>query len=179
MNGGKRRDTALVNSTYDYRSPTKPESSRCVRLHSAASNERSQHAGEINSLGGICGPGSVRGRVGSSNQSEHVQKIALAAVRTYVWGVADLDPDCSVVGPMNVKIRKEPRHGKVEIEDESGFVVYPSSNPRFHCNKIQVPMKKIFYTAEDNYDGNDKIELETFSSSGYSRKVFVNVTVKK
>ena len=53
------------------------------------------------------------------------------------------------------------------------------SNPRFHCNKIQVPMKKIYYTAEDNYDGNDKIELETFSSRGYSRKVLVNVTVKK
>ena len=36
-----------------------------------ASNERSQHAGEINSLGRICGPASVRGRVGSSNQSDH------------------------------------------------------------------------------------------------------------
>ena len=108
-----------------------------------------------------------------------VQKIALAAVRTNVWGVADLDPDCSVAGPMIVKIRKEPRHGKAEIEDENGFVVYLSSNPRFHCNKIQVPMKKIYYTAEDNYDGKDKIELETFSSRGYSRKVFVDVTVKK
>ena len=108
-----------------------------------------------------------------------VQKIALAAVRTNVWGVADLDPDCSVAGPMIVKIRKEPRHGKAEIEDENGFVVYPSSNPRFHCNKIQVPMKKIYYTADDNYDGNDKIELETFSSRGYSKKVFVDVTVKK
>ena len=108
-----------------------------------------------------------------------VQKTALAAVRTYVWGTADLNPDCSVVGPMNLKIRKEPRHGKVEIEDENGFVEYPSSNMRFHCNKVQVPMKKIYYTAEDNYDGKDKIELETFSSRGYSRKVFVDVTVKK
>ena len=80
---------------------------------------------------------------------------------------------------MTVKIRKEPRHGKVEIEDENGFVEYPSSNMRFHCNKVQVPMKKIYYTAEDNYDGKDKIELETFSSRGYSRKVFVDVTVKK
>jgi len=108
-----------------------------------------------------------------------VQKITLAAVRTTVWGVADLDPDCSVAGPMTVKIRKEPRHGKVEIEDENGFVVYLASNPRFHCNKIQVPMKKIYYTAEDNYDGNDKIELEAFSSRGYSWKASVNITVKK
>ena len=108
-----------------------------------------------------------------------VQKTALAAARTYVWGIADLNPDCSVVGPMNVKIRKEPRHGKVEIEDENGFVEYATSNMRFHCNKVQVPMKKIYYTAEDNYDGKDKIELETFSSRGYSRKVFVDVTVKK
>ena len=108
-----------------------------------------------------------------------VQKIALAAVRTTVWGVADLDPDCSVAGPMTVKIRKEPRHGKVEIEDENGFVAYLSNNPRFHCNKVQVPMKKIYYTAEDNYDGNDKIELEVFSSNGYARKVSVAVTVKK
>ena len=108
-----------------------------------------------------------------------VQKITLAAVRTTVWGVVDLDPDCSVGGPVTVKIRKGPRHGKVEIEDENGFVEYPSSNMRFHCNKVQVPMKKIYYTAEDNYDGKDKIELETFSSRGYSRKVFVDVTVKK
>jgi hypothetical protein len=37
----------------------------------------------------------------------------------------------------------------------------------------------IYYTAEDNYDGNDKIELEAFSSRGYSWKASVNVTVKK
>ena len=108
-----------------------------------------------------------------------VQKVALAAARTYVWGIADLNPDCSVVGPMNVKIRKEPRHGKVEIEDENGFPGYASSNARFHCNKVQVPMKKIYYTAEDNYDGNDKIELEGFTSRGASWKATVNVTVKK
>ena len=108
-----------------------------------------------------------------------VQKTALAAARTYVWGIADLNPDCSVVGPMNVKIRKEPRHGKVEIEDEAGFVVYLSNNPRFHCNKIQVPMKKIYYTADDDYGGDEKIELEVFSSRGTSWKASINVTVKK
>ena len=79
---------------------------------------------------------------------------------------------------MIVKIRKEPRHGKVEIEDENGFSGYLSSSSRFHCNKIQVPMKKICYTA-DNYDGNDKIELEAFTSRGVSWKATVNVTVKK
>jgi len=108
-----------------------------------------------------------------------VQKIALAAVRTTVWGVVDLEPDCSVAGPMIVKIRKEPRHGKVEIDDENGFPGYPSNNRRFHCNKNQVAMKKIYYTAEDNYDGTDKIELEVFSSRGVSWKALVNVTVKK
>ena len=108
-----------------------------------------------------------------------VQKIALAAERTNVWGIVDLNPDCSLVGSMTVKIRKEPRHGKVEIEDEMGFPSYLSSNPRFHCNKVQVPMSKIYYIAEDNYGGNDKIELEVFSSRGYSWKVSVNVTVKK
>ena len=108
-----------------------------------------------------------------------VQKIALAAERTNVWGIVDLNPDCSLVGSMTVKIRKEPRHGKVEIEDEMGFPAYLSSNPRFHCNKVQVPMSKIYYVAEDNYGGNDTIELEVFSSRGYSWKVFVNVTVKK
>ena len=108
-----------------------------------------------------------------------VQKIALAAVRTNVWGVVDLNPDCSVAGSMTVKIRKEPRHGKVEIEDENGFSGYQPSNSRFHCNKIEVPMKKIYYTAEDNYDGNDKIELEVFSSRGHSWKASVNISVKK
>ena len=108
-----------------------------------------------------------------------VQKVALAAERTNVSGFVDLNPDCSLVGPVIVKIRKEPRHGKVEIEDENGFPGYPSSNPRFHCNKTEVSMKKVYYTSNDNYSGNDKIELEVFSSSGSSWKVLVNVTVKK
>jgi hypothetical protein len=82
-------------------------------------------------------------------------------------------------GPVTVKIRKAPRHGKVEIEDENGFSGYPSSNSRFHCNKIQVPMKKIYYTADDDYDGNDKIELEAFTSRGAAWKASINVTVKK
>ena len=108
-----------------------------------------------------------------------VQKVALAAVRTNVWGIVDLNPDCSLAGPTTVKIRKEPRHGKIEIEDENGFPGYPSNNPRFHCNKIQVPMTKIYYTGEDNYGGKDTIELEVFSSRGSSWKMLVNVTVKK
>ena len=108
-----------------------------------------------------------------------VQKIALAAVRTTVWGVVDLEVDCSVGGQMTVKIRKAPRHGKVEIEDENGFSGYPSSNSRFHCNKVQVPMKKIYYTADDDYGGDERIELEVFSSRGTSWKASINVTVKK
>jgi hypothetical protein len=108
-----------------------------------------------------------------------VQKIALAAERTNVWGVAVINPDCSLAGLTTVKVRKEPRHGKVEIENENGFPNYRSNNPRFHCNKIQVPMKKIYYTSDDNYGGNDQLELEVFSSGGTSWKVLVNVTVKK
>src|SRR4051794_23978924 len=80
-----------------------------------------------------------------------VQKIALAAERTNVWGITDLNPDCSLVGLTTVKVRKEPRHGKVEIENENGFSSYLSNNARFHCNKIQVPMTKIYYTSEDSY----------------------------
>ena len=140
----------------------------------------SQHAGEINSLGRICGPASVRGRVGSSNQSDHGAEDRFGGCKDLCLGYRRRSTRTARWWDRRiVKIRKEPRHGKVEIEDENGFAVYPSSNPRFHCNKVQVPMKKIYYTAEDNYGGNDKIELEVFSSRGYSWKVLVNVTVKK
>ena len=111
-----------------------------------------------------------------------VQKVALAAVRTNVWGIVDLNPDCSLAGPTTVKIRKEPRHGKIEIEDENGFPGYPSNNPRFHCNKIQVPMTKIYYTGEDNYGGKDTIESIQFDFLGKVKKPLLlinNIKLKK
>jgi hypothetical protein len=108
-----------------------------------------------------------------------VQKVVLAGERITIWGTTALNPDCSVIGSTTVKIRKEPRHGKLEIEDENGYPSYAANNPRFHCNKKQVPMKKVYYTAGDNYSGSDKMELEGFFASGHSRKVVVNVTVKK
>ena len=47
--------------------------------------------------------------VAQASNPTTAQKAALAAVRTNVWGVLDLNPDCSSVGSMVVKIRKEPR----------------------------------------------------------------------
>ena len=108
-----------------------------------------------------------------------LQKVVLAGERIMIWGATALNPDCSVMGQTTVKIRKEPRHGKLEIEEENGFPYYAKDNSRFQCNNRQVPMKKIYYTAAENFSGSDKMELEGFFSSGHSRKVLVNVTVKK
>jgi hypothetical protein len=108
-----------------------------------------------------------------------LQKVALAGERIMIWGATALNPDCSVMGPTTVKIRKEPRHGKLEIEEESGFPHYAKDSLRSQCNTRQVPMKKIYYTAGENFAGSDQMELEGFFSSGHSRKVVVNVTVKK
>jgi hypothetical protein len=95
MNGGKRQDAALVNHIRLSVTQPSQRSGRSATIE--APNERgSQRAGEINSLGRICGPSSVRGTLAQATTNPTtVQKIALAAVRTNVWRIVDLNPDCS------------------------------------------------------------------------------------
>ena len=150
MNGGKRQDTALANSIYDHRSPDQ------VRDHGVQlpSERQTNEEANVQARSILWAAFAVllpfEAASAQAINPTTVQKIALADVRTNVWGVVDLNPDCSLAGSMTVKIRKEPRHGKVEIEDENAFPGYPSSSPKFHCNKVQVPMRMIYYTAEDN-----------------------------
>jgi hypothetical protein len=106
-------------------------------------------------------------------------KVVLADVKTYVAGYATLNPDCSPVGATTIRIRKQPRHGKVEVEEESGFVHYPPENVRAACNKRKVPMAKIFYTSDADYTGKDRVELEVFFPNGDARKLALTITVKK
>jgi hypothetical protein len=46
------------------------------------------------------------------------------------------------------------------------------------CNKMQVSMMEIFYTADD-YVGKDSIDLDGFFPNGNARKVTFNIVVKK
>ena len=61
----------------------------------------------------------------------------------------DLNPDCSAVGDINVRVTKQPEHGTVETVAATDYVHFPKENIRFKCNQHKVKGTLVTYkTAE-------------------------------
>src|SRR5205085_12316864 len=104
INGGKRQDTALVDHL---RLPVTRNSE--IRAFNYTRSAKRKRIAKVQARSIFWAAFAVLlpfdAASAQATNPTTVQKIALAAVRTNVWGVADLEPDCSVAGPMIVKIR--------------------------------------------------------------------------
>jgi hypothetical protein len=50
-----------------------------------------------------------------------------------------INPDCTSIGFATVRIVEQPRHGRITVDNGTGFTNFPASNPRAECNKRSGP----------------------------------------
>lgn len=80
-----------------------------------------------------------------------------------------LNPDCAARGAVQLRTVSPPEHGKISFENASDFPNYDKDNPRFECDKAEVPVVALYYRSEDGYSGPDSFTIESLYPDGNGR----------
>ena len=68
-------------------------------------------------------------------ESQTLTRVVFASGAKHRIGFyVDLNPDCSAVGDINVRVTKQPEHGTVETVAATDYVRFPKENIRSKCN---------------------------------------------
>jgi hypothetical protein len=89
-----------------------------------------------------------------------------------------LNPDCSSMGAITIKVVEGPEHGRVTSGRASVFPHFPPSNPRSQCNTRRVSGTSVTYVSQRGYQGTDRVVIDLISPTGaYAQHTF-NITVR-
>jgi len=77
-----------------------------------------------------------------------------------------INPDCTSIGFTTIRVAEQPKHGKITIENATGFTSFPASNPRAECNKRRSDGVAVTYEPEPGYTGTDSIAFDAIFPSG-------------
>jgi hypothetical protein len=89
-----------------------------------------------------------------------------------------LNPDCSSIGAITIKVIEKPEHGRVTAGRARVFPKFPASNPRSQCNTRRVPGMSVTYVSQRGYQGTDRVVIDMISPTGaYAQHTF-NIDVR-
>jgi hypothetical protein len=89
-----------------------------------------------------------------------------------------LNPDCTSAGFATVRIIEPPRHGRITVENGTGFTNFPQSNQRYECNKSRSDGVIVMYEPDSGFTGTDSVNIDTIFPSGTSGKRHYSIEVK-
>ncbi|HEX2555783.1 MAG TPA: hypothetical protein VHL98_18950 [Microvirga sp.] len=79
----------------------------------------------------------------------------------------NLNPDCSVTGPVTLRTVQAPQRGTLSFVKEPNFVTYAPPNPREACNNKRHDGTALYYeTADDEYSGLDEFVVLIMGPEG-------------
>ena len=88
-----------------------------------------------------------------------------------------LNPDCSPLGPVVVKVTAPPDHGSVHIAQGMIFSDFKPGDPPYFCNARRTPATLVSYRAAAGYSGDDVAVIQVFFPSGRAPLIRYNITV--
>jgi hypothetical protein len=89
-----------------------------------------------------------------------------------------INPDCTSMGFTTVRVIEQPKHGKITIENNTGFTNFPQSNPRVECNKRRSEGVAVIYQPEPGYTGADSLNFDAIFPSGSLSKRHYAIEVR-
>ena len=88
-----------------------------------------------------------------------------------------LNPDCSSSGDINVRVIKQPEHGKLETTPTSHFPLFSKQSNRYKCNQHKVKGVLVNYKPE-KYVGEDAFDILIMYPGGFAREVHYEISVR-
>ena len=112
-------------------------------------------------------------------ESQTLTRVVFASGAKHRIGFyVDLNPDCSAVGDINVRVTKQPEHGTVETVAATDYVRFPKENIRSKCNQHKVKGTLVNYKAAEKYTGNDEFDLLILFPDGYAWEHHFDMSVR-
>ena len=101
-------------------------------------------------------------------ESQTLTRVVFASGAKHRIGFyVDLNPDCSAVGDINVRVTKQPEHGTVETVAATDYVRFPKENIRSKCNLQKVKGTLVNYKTAEKYTGKDEFDLLILYPGGF------------
>lgn len=88
-----------------------------------------------------------------------------------------LNPDCTSSGDLNVRVIKQPEHGKLETTPTSYFPTFSKQSNRYKCDQHKVKGVLVNYKAE-KYVGEDAFDILIIYPGGLAREVRYDISVR-
>jgi len=111
-------------------------------------------------------------------QKLKLSKAAVGSTPIILWRNAAINPDCSAVPGVTLKVLTQPQHGAATLTDGPVYVGFPVANPRSACNSRKVPGHEVTYQAAAGYVGHDRVVLQGSSPEGHVRLVSIDIDVR-
>ena len=107
-----------------------------------------------------------------------VARTALAGTPLLLGHWASLNPDCTSIGDVVLRIVKEPGHGRVAIALGNGYTFFLKDNVRNACNYKPSPGTNATYVAAPGYAGPDSVTLTGIFPDGAETQRTFEINVK-
>jgi hypothetical protein len=111
-------------------------------------------------------------------QTFEFARVAAADQRLAMGFVFDLNPDCSSIGYATIQVSEPPKHGKLSVENGTGFSTFAANNPRFECNRRRTDGVVLSYDPDSGFTGADSLMVEVLLPDGSSHKRHYSIEVK-
>jgi hypothetical protein len=89
-----------------------------------------------------------------------------------------LNPDCTTMGNVTIRVTKQPEHGTSEITAAMNFPGYSKESDRYKCNQQRARGMQISYKSAEKYVGDDAFDLLVLFPSGNAWEVHYDVSVR-
>jgi hypothetical protein len=113
---------------------------------------------------------------GGGHASTEKTTLSGKPIKVSFW--RELNPDCTVVPGLVVKLSTPPEHGRASLSKGHDFPGYTRNNIRASCNKRRVSGTLIHYVSQRGYTGTDRFAVEVFTSSGGHQTQSYTINVK-
>jgi hypothetical protein len=111
-------------------------------------------------------------------QTETFSRFIASGAKQRMGFYADINPDCSAVGDINVRVTKQPEHGTVETTTSTDYVHFSKENIRSKCNQHKVKGMLVNYKAAEKYSGKDEFDLLILYPDGLAREHHFDISVR-
>ena len=104
--------------------------------------------------------------------------VVASGTRVHTTIAYALNADCSSIGQIVVRIVEKPKHGEAEIMHEEGFTAFGKEDQKYKCNEKRSEVVNLYYKADEQFKGKDRLVAEYFYPNGSYRKRIFNIDVR-
>jgi hypothetical protein len=111
-------------------------------------------------------------------ESQTFTRVVASGAKQRIGFYAYLNPDCSAIGDINVRVTKQPEHGTVDTVATTDYAHYPKESIRYKCNQHKVKGTLVNYKVAEKYTGKDEFDLLILYPEGFARELHFDISVR-